>query len=228
MDYREDPPPQALEGLIKVRWTLRGHGAATEWFAQQAVPDGCVEIITRLAGRSRWASDQPDRFAVGLNERPEAFEISGDAAFEALRLWPWAWPLVGDRPLAELRGHWLPYEGPTLEQIEQRLVKAPDLAAIGRAILGAATVGEVLEATGMSPRCLQRWFARHVGLPPRRYLKLLRFHKAFEQVPEQLSLADHAAAQGYADQAHMARDFRAMAGVPAKEARRTARGPFLT
>ena len=64
----------------------------------------------------------------------------------------------------------------------------------------------------MSPRTLQRWFARHVGLPPRRYLRLLRFHKAFEQVPDQPSLADHAAAQGYADQAHMARDFRAMAG----------------
>ena len=80
----------------------------------------------------------------------------------------------------------------------------------------------------MSPRTLQRWFARHVGLPPRRYLRLLRFHKAFEQVPAQPSLADHAAAQGYADQAHMARDFRAMAGVPAKQARRSAKGPFLT
>ena len=80
----------------------------------------------------------------------------------------------------------------------------------------------------MSPRSLQRWFARHIGLPPRRYLMLLRFHKAFEQVPEQPSLADHAAAQGYADQAHMARDFRAMAGVPAREARRAAKGPFLT
>jgi AraC-like DNA-binding protein len=228
MDYREYPPPPSLEGLIKVRWTLTGNGASQEWIGQQAVPDGCVEIITRLGGRSRWNGAQPERFAVGLIERPEGFEISGDARFEAIRLWPWAWPLIGDRPLAELRGRWLAYEGPSLDQIEARLAAGTSLAATGRAILAASTVEEMVRTTGMTPRTLQRWFARHVGLPPRRYLRLLRFHKAFEQVPEQPSLADHAAAQGYADQAHMARDFRAMAGVPAKEARRTAKGPFLT
>ena len=228
MDYREFPPPPALEGLIKVRWTLAGSGGAGEWLAQQAVPDGCVEIISRLAGRSRWDGDQPARFAVGLIERPEGFEISGDACFEAIRLWPWAWTLIGDRPLAELRGRWLPYRGPGLDEIERRLASEGELAAIGRAILAAGTVEEMSHKAGMSPRTLQRWFARHVGLPPRRYLRLLRFQKAFAQVPDQPSLADHAAAQGYADQAHMAREFRAMAGVPAKQARRSAKGPFLT
>lgn len=228
VDYVEHAPPPALDGLVKVRWTLSGSGAAGLWAAQQAVPDGCVEIITRLAGRSRWGGDQPARFAVGLIERPEGFEISGDARFEAVRLWPWAWPLIGDRPLAELRGRWLPYDGPGLDEIERRLAPENELAAIGRAILAAATVEEMGLAAGMSPRSLQRWFVRHVGLPPRRYLRLLRFQKAFAQVPGQPSLADHAAAQGYADQAHMAREFRAMAGMPAKQARRTAKGPFLT
>jgi AraC-like DNA-binding protein len=228
MDYREQPPPPALEGLVKVRWTLAGDGAADAWIAQQAVPDGCVEIISRLAGRSRWDGDQPARFAVGLAERPEEFEISGDASFQAIRLWPWAWPLIGDRPLAELRGRWLPFDGPGLDAIEARLAGETKLAATGRAILAAATVEQMAHGAGMSPRTLQRWFARHVGLPPRRYLRLLRFHKAFEQVPGPVSLAEQAAAQGYADQAHMAREFRAMAGVPAKQARRTAKGPFLT
>jgi AraC-like DNA-binding protein len=228
MDYRETPPTPQLEGLVKVRWTLTGSGAPSAWLAQQAVPDGCVEIIVRRAGRSRWASDQPERFAVGLIERPEGFEISGDAAFEAIRLWPWAWPLIGDRPLTEMRGRWLPYRGLDSDEIEARLMPERGLAAIGRAIIAATTVEEMGHDAGMSPRTLQRWFARNVGLPPRRYLRLLRFQKAFEQVPDQPSLADHAAVQGYADQAHMARDFRAMAGVPAKQARRSAKGPFLT
>lgn len=235
MDYAEHPPPASLEGLVKVRWTLAGRGAAEEWVAQQAVPDGCVEIIRRRAGRSRWAGAQPECFAVGLIEKPESFEFSGDARFEGLRLWPWAWPMIGDRPLAELRGRWLPYKGMpcpykggVLAAIARRLSSAQELAATGRAILSAATVAEMGRAAGMSPRTLQRWFAAHVGLPPRRYLRLLRFHRAFEEMPGRPSLADHAAATGYADQAHMARDFRAMAGVPAREARRSAKGPFLT
>ncbi|HST36620.1 MAG TPA: helix-turn-helix domain-containing protein, partial [Allosphingosinicella sp.] len=195
---------------------------AEDWAEQQAVPDGCVELIRRRAGRSRWGAAQPKAFAVGLIERPESFSISGDARFEAVRLWPWAWQLVSDIPLATMRGRWIAYDGPF------EIPAHPALAATGRAILGAASVAEMGERTGMSPRALQRWFAAHVGLPPRRYLRLLRFHKAFEQVPGDASLAAHAAEQGFADQAHMAREFREMAGVPAKKARRSARGPFLT
>lgn len=224
MEYRETAPRPCLEGLVKTRWTLAGAGGADEWIAQQATPDGCIEIIRRLAGRSRWAGDQPARFAVGLAERPATFEISGDARFEGLRLWPWAWSLIGGgRP----RGGWTPYDGPDFADVEARLADAPQLAAIGRAILEAPSVAAMGAATAMSPRALQRWFARHVGLPPRRYLRLLRFQGAFETVRSEATLADHAAAQGFADQAHMARDFRALAGVPASQARKRARGPFL-
>ncbi|MGE3396329.1 MAG: helix-turn-helix domain-containing protein [Sphingomonas sp.] len=227
MDYREYPPPPSLAGLIKARWTLAGDGAAGDWIARQATPDGCVEIIRRLAGRSRWDGDQPAAFAVGLIEKPEPFEISGDARFEGLRLWPWAWPLVDGPPLAALRGRWLPFEAPDLAAIAGRLVEAAALNEIGHAILKAGSVAEMAAATRMSPRALQRWFAARVGLPPRRYLRLLRFQRAFETVPGQPSLAGHAAEQGFADQAHMAREFRALAGVPATRARRAAMGPFL-
>lgn len=228
MDYREHAPPAALQGLVKTRWTLAGDGAPDEWLQQQAVPDGCVEIIRRIAGRSRWDGDQPASFAVGLVERPQLFEISGDSRFEGLRLWPWAWSLIFHLPLAALRGCWLPFDAPGFGEIEARLAETGRLNAIGRAIVAAESVAEMSAATGISPRTLQRWFAVHVGLPPRRYLRLLRFHNAFADLPGQASLAGHAAERGFADQAHMAREFRALAGVSAKAARRTARGPFLT
>lgn len=234
MDYRELPPPHHLSGLIKTLWTLDAAGEADSWIGQQATPDGCVEIIRRLEGRSRWDGEQPDAFAVGLVERTTGFEISGDSRFAAVRLWPWAWPLIADVPLAALSGRWLPFEHALLDALPDfdrigRLFPAPArLNAIGRALTGAASVEEMGAATGMRPRTLQRWFARNVGLAPRRYLRLLRFQKAFEQMAGTASLADHAAAQGFADQSHMARAFREMAGVPPGKARRSARGPFLS
>lgn len=227
MDYRETPPPPHLAGLVKARWRLAATGGADRWLSQQATPDGCIEIIRRTRGRSRWDGDQPASFAVGLIAHPQPFEISGDAAFEALRLWPWAWSLIGDVAPAALHGRWAAWTAPPFEAIEARLAVATGLNAIGTAILAAPTVAAMGEATGMPPRTLQRWFARHVGVPPRAYLRLLRFQTAFATLPGKDSLADHAAAQGYADQAHMARSFRALAGVPASTARRRARGPFL-
>lgn len=243
MDYRELPPAPALAGLVKACWTLEAGGEADNWIAHQATPDGCVEIIRRLRGRSRWGADQPDGFVVGLSERPVTFEISGDSAFAGVRLWPWAWRAIGEPPLEAMRDRWLPLAGPRtagicetlplFDRVETLLFDylddlPPDQARIGRALAGARSVAEMREATGMAPRRLQRWFADHVGLSPRRYLRLLRFQQAFERIGEGDKLADHAAAHGYADQAHMAREFRAKAGRPASRARDTARGPFLS
>lgn len=227
MDYRETPPPPELAGLIKARWTLAATGPAGDWIEQQATPDGCVEIIRRLRGRSRWDGDQPGAFVVGLVDRPQPFAISGDAAFEALRLWPWAWSLIGGIPFAALHGRWQAIPVPDFGAMEARLADAANLNAIGTALITAPNVAAMSDATGMAPRTLQRWFARHVGMAPRAYLRLLRFQQAFEALPGGASLADHAAAQGFADQAHMAREFRNLAGIPASAARRRARGPFL-
>jgi AraC-like DNA-binding protein len=227
MEYRETPPPAALEGLVKTYWTLHGPGGAETWHRQQATPDGCVEIIRRLSGRSRWNGDQPRLFCVGLIDRPEPFEFTGDARFVGVRLWPWAWAIVSGVPLPDMRGRWLPYEGPDAEAVASRLHSETALAATGRAIVAAGSVAQMARATGMAPRTLQRWFAARLGISPRGYLMLLRFQKAFEQVPARESLAEHAVAKGFADQAHMARSFRQLAGVTATAARRSAVGPFL-
>lgn len=227
MDYRETPPPPHLAGLIKARWTLAAGGAANRWIEQQATPDGCIEIIHRTRGFSRWDGDQPESFVVGLVDRPQPFRISGDAAFEAMRLWPWAWAVIGDIAPAALHGRWQEIPAPDFAAIETRLAAATDLHAVGAALVAAPSVAAMGAATGMPPRALQRWFARHVGLPPRAYLRLLRFQNAFATLPGEASLAGHAAESGFADQAHMAREFRALAGVPATAARRRARGPFL-
>jgi AraC-like DNA-binding protein len=228
--------------LVKAHWRLAAGWDGPEWTEHRAVPDGCVEVIRRASGRSRWGGAQPTSFVVGLIDAAASFEIGRGSRFAALRLWPWTWSLIGDVPLVEIKGRWAAIESPWLLALSERLDDpaeaeallsdrlsgaGQELGRIGRAIVASQSVAGMQRATGMDARTLQRWFARHVGLPPRAFLRLLRFERAFAGAVSGASLADHAVAHGFADQAHMAREYRRLAGAPARTARRTSKGPFL-
>ncbi|OSZ64264.1 hypothetical protein CAP40_16425 [Sphingomonas sp. IBVSS2] len=235
MDYAELPLPPALAGLAAAVWTL----AASQpgWVEHEATPDGCVELIRRHAGRSEWRRGQPEYFATGLSDRPIRFGFSGDARFTAIKLWPWAWHALGGAPCPGFADDWIAIapdsplaallEGDPVANLARALAGiAPPPLAI--AILASDSVAAISTRTGLPHRRLQRIFARELGLAPRTYLRLLRFREALQDVQQGAdTLAGTAAARGYADQAHMARDFRALAGMPPSDARTRARGPFL-
>jgi AraC-like DNA-binding protein len=68
----------------------------------------------------------------------------------------------------------------------------------------------------LSSRQLQRRFLASVGVPPKRFVRVLRFARVWQlasmQAPE--GWAELATAHGYADQAHMVREFRAFGAEP--------------
>ncbi len=239
MDYQEISPPEALRPLVKAGWTLRADSAASLTIRHAATPDGCVEIIRRLEGRSSWGKAQPETFVAGLVTRPAEIELSGDSRFVALRLWPWAWNRLAPVPSFALVDRWQDlaeaapgFAMPATVEAAFAAVAGVTLdegtAALGSAIVEARTVAALARASGKSPRWLQRWFAREIGVAPRRYLRLLRFQQALAGVQHSAeTLAMQAADHGFADQSHMAREFRAIARAPAGIARRTAKGPFL-
>lgn len=87
----------------------------------------------------------------------------------------------------------------------------------------AVTSVEHLRARGgMHLRELQRWFKDAVGISPKWMIQRYRLHEALLALERSGgSLAEVAAALGYADQAHFARDFRALIGVsPSQYAKR--------
>jgi AraC-like DNA-binding protein len=239
VDYRETEPPDALRPFVKAAWSLAAGGSAGGWIRHSATPDGCIEIIRRTAGASVWGEAQPAAFVAGLVTSPAGLALSGDSRFVGLRVWPWTWnaiarlrsPLLVDR-WADLADAAPDFDMPdtvpaAFGALAARLdgLRPPDLAA---AILKADSAADLSRRTGRPPRALQRWFARHVGLAPRTYLRALRFQQVFAGLPEcEDSLADQAAAHGFSDQAHMAREFRSLAGEPASRARLRARPPFL-
>ncbi|MEV8016918.1 helix-turn-helix domain-containing protein [Streptomyces sp. NPDC086554] len=77
-------------------------------------------------------------------------------------------------------------------------------------------VGDFAHAEGMSVRALQRLFAAYVGVGPKWLILRHRIHEALEQAELETDVdwADLAATLGYADQAHLIRDFTATVGVP--------------
>ena len=68
---------------------------------------------------------------------------------------------------------------------------------------------------GVSERHLRRVFRETVGVSPKAFAKLTRFHRALRAARESAhaSWASIAAAAGYYDQAHLIAEFRAIAGV---------------
>lgn len=85
------------------------------------------------------------------------------------------------------------------------------------------------ERSGRSVRELQRLFRTEVGIPPKETIRRFRLQQAadrFDMNPETGCL-DLAMELGYFDQAHFARDFRAVVGVPPETYRERIRATRL-
>jgi AraC-like DNA-binding protein len=77
-----------------------------------------------------------------------------------------------------------------------------------------ATVGAVADEVGWSSRTLHRQSMAVYGYGPATLRRILRFRRAVALLRGGAAPADVAAAAGYADQPHLHREARALAGVP--------------
>lgn len=99
----------------------------------------------------------------------------------------------------------------------------PLVAAGARALGRGLSVSEAAAEIGVSRRHFTRRFVEEIGLAPRDWLRTRRFNRLVERLQDSsLSLADVAAASGFADQPHMSREFMQMAGMTAASYRRIA------
>jgi AraC-like DNA-binding protein len=85
---------------------------------------------------------------------------------------------------------------------------------------GAVSVARLAAETGWSARHLGEQFRAETGLSPKAAARVIRFDRARRSLQRRhadggrVRLADLAASYGYYDQAHLARDFRDLAGCP--------------
>ncbi|WP_318210713.1 MULTISPECIES: helix-turn-helix domain-containing protein [unclassified Streptomyces] len=106
--------------------------------------------------------------------------------------------------------------GPAPDPAADRAMELVDLIRGDRTV---RKVAQLVAATGLSARSLQRLFATHVGVGPKWVILRYRIHEALERAeaagaaggPDWAALAVEL---GYSDQAHLVRDFTATIGVP--------------
>jgi AraC-like DNA-binding protein len=103
----------------------------------------------------------------------------------------------------------LPERDPLAEQVAALVSRITDDPGLRR-------VDQLSAESGMTVRTLQRLFADYVGVSPKWVMRRARLHEAAERADsgEPVDWACLASDLGYADQAHLTRDFTVTIGVP--------------
>jgi AraC-like DNA-binding protein len=236
--YREFPPP-VPNGALTCVWT-RTIGD-TEGTLGRVVPDGCVDIV--WFGDAELVVAGPDTRAV-LSQLPAGADIIGARLRPGLTLPALGVPadeLLDERVL--LRDIW----GGAARRLVDQLSDAPTLADRFAALAAAlaarqasarpvdADVQAVIARIARQPnrrvaergpelqlsqRQLRRRFSAAVGYGPKTFARIMRFQALLaraNQAAGRLDLASLAAEAGYADQAHMTREVRRLAGTTPTE-----------
>ena len=159
------------------------------------------------------------------------FCLEGLAAFTRVRLDRWSGrtppprDVLGEEAIdleAELRASPdLEFSARVLDEFfRARLRRDSAQAAFEEALAalvhagGRARLDELAETAGVSPRQVERLFARGLGFPPSTVGRVVRFQTALRRLMEDpgVTLGDVAADAGYYDQAHFVRGFRLFSG----------------
>ena len=221
-------PAPDLAPFVERYWTVEWDYATP--YRQKIVPYPHVHITVR-------PGCAPEVHGVGVRHAVRV--LSGTGRIVGAQFRVGAFRALAGRPVAELTDRDLPaaelgLPGGPAEPLDlagfeawlrDRLPAAgPDPAGCeaGAAVAlvvadpGITRVDQLAAATGSSVRRLQRLFAEHVGVGPKWVIRRYRLHEVTERMAAggPVGWAGLAAELGYADQAHLVRDFTDLFGEP--------------
>ncbi len=170
------------------------------------LPDGCRDLII-LQGRGR----RPQCFVTDLATGADQVPVRAGDHFNGFRLQPGV-RLDADSLLASM------HDGLDDIAIKERLhdfaTPQPQVSeALACLATGVASVSDAAAMLGVHLRSLQRLLKRETGQAPVFWLRLARARQAVVRLGHAAELADLAYDAGYADQAHMTREFRGWFGI---------------
>jgi AraC-like DNA-binding protein len=106
------------------------------------------------------------------------------------------------------------FEASTVGALVANRARQPSRTGVAaNALARGARVAEVADAINLSERQLTRSFHRTTGLHPKRFQRIVRLRRAVGAAKAGMSLSGAAFEAGYADQAHLTREIRALTGA---------------
>jgi AraC-like DNA-binding protein len=222
-------------GLYECVWTRET--ALT--YDQRIVPDACIDLI--------WHRETGELFIAGPDTEANVGQI-GPGTLIGLRFSPGSAPAALGLPAHSIRNTRIPldtvWSGVDTRRLAevlaetasnadaQRVIEVAvadhaygerDLAATGvlRLLRSGTRVGAIADAVDLSERQLHRRCLAAFGYGPKVLDRVLRFQQAVRLARSGVALADVAYQTGYADQSHLAREVKALAGVPVTSLVRT-------
>jgi AraC-like DNA-binding protein len=221
--YREFAPPAWARAAIACIWVRRCDGSSVN-----VLPDACADIVWRssagavIAGpdSEAWTSQtQPGELIVGARLLPGAGGAAFGVPLDEVRNARVPVDALGVDHFGELTGELDANAAPTAvaRLALRRVAQAPPDAAVQAAAVMLLDpdqrVDDLAAAIGFSERQLRRRFLAAVGYGPKTLQRVLRLRRFLAADTGFAGLAAAAAGAGYADQAHLARECRALTGL---------------
>ncbi len=194
------------------------------------LPDGCIDLMWRsgalvVAGPDTTAF-QPEapvgaEFA-GIRFYPGTAPALLGVPAEELRdrrvaladLWPAARVRALTESIDDARDRLGALEAVALERAAATDPPDPVLRGIVAAANAGLTVAQTVERTSLHARLLHRRSLAAFGYGPKTLARILRFRRAVALARNGTAPAEVAAVTGFADQAHLSREVRSLAGMP--------------
>jgi AraC-like DNA-binding protein len=194
------------------------------------LPDGCIDVIWTSDGslivagpdtRAHMLTSPPGRGYVGLRLAsglgPIVLGVGANelvnGRFRLDEIWTRSRVARLEDDLADSITPGIVLEGLGLERLRGFEATTRIASEIVRLLRAGRSVARVADSVGLSERQFRRRSLEMFGYGPKTLARILRLNSAVDLARAGVGYAEVAAASGYADQAHLARDVRSLAGV---------------
>jgi len=223
-------PSELLEKYINSYWIA--YNPTQETIDVPIVPDGCIDIICKNS----------KLFLSGLMEFTQIVAIEPKDHYFGIQFKPYAVAMLLDEDISVFNDELILLEGVNSDltkelqkifemdakpyglmndyfknffadkEVEFFVLEAIELIKTSH---GNITVMALCEKLGIHQKRLERLFVALVGVSPKKFAKIVRFHSTHRVLSEEGmdNLSQKVLEKGYFDQAHFNRDFKKFTGV---------------